>query len=435
MDIKEPSIECGVRCRQIRMAKGMSQQQLADMLHVSSAAISKWEKEGISDINNIMKLSDALGQDIMADQFDQEGSIGEVGKEILRKLVFGEGYIDTSALFNSLYGMKKDRICNELFKLERIGAVVREQFNDFSGVERDGVFITAKGLIAYKNFDKRDEDLTKVNTWDRILIDDANSVQDVIDADVTTDLILNKMDFSSAFRFDYLTYLHDKHMNLIVPTKKMIKCNDFWWNAKEPLLCGESCYVDILRRMAQSASRTEMDETLKESMELGLIGNRHYDRIYQTEYEETGIDYVAEEAMRYFARISSYLKTSNFTDEEMKKKANVKSDLAKKLLDVEFEDVEIVWKYEDREKEFYKSLPVEKKLNINRWFTEDEIYDFVEKNFLAPVTEYEKMIDRKLHDIWEYDKRTLRYYYNFTESWEKSGLAQYIRDKIGVPKL
>ena len=67
---RDYSKECGIRCRQIRMSKGMSQQALAEKINVTPAAISKWEKEGISNIDYIMTISNVLGQDITSDQFD-----------------------------------------------------------------------------------------------------------------------------------------------------------------------------------------------------------------------------------------------------------------------------------------------------------------------------------------------------------------------------
>lgn len=43
--------ECGLRCRRIRMAKNMSQQDLADLLFTTPQNISKYEKDGISNID------------------------------------------------------------------------------------------------------------------------------------------------------------------------------------------------------------------------------------------------------------------------------------------------------------------------------------------------------------------------------------------------
>ncbi|MCR4901316.1 MAG: helix-turn-helix domain-containing protein [Butyrivibrio sp.] len=141
MEFKDYAKECGIRCRQIRMAKGMSQQQLADKINVSAAAISKWEKYGVGEINNIHLLSDALGQNIQDDQIDQEGAVGEVGKEILRILADKGGYTDFVEIVSSLYGMSSERASNEIFKLQKIGTVYREQYKDFADVSRDVVFI------------------------------------------------------------------------------------------------------------------------------------------------------------------------------------------------------------------------------------------------------------------------------------------------------
>ena len=54
--------EYGNRCRQIRMVKGISQQALADMMHTTPQNVSKWEKNGISNVNTVMQLSEVLGQ-------------------------------------------------------------------------------------------------------------------------------------------------------------------------------------------------------------------------------------------------------------------------------------------------------------------------------------------------------------------------------------
>ena len=79
--------ECGQRCRRIRQAKGISQQALADRLGTSPQNISKYEKNGISDIDTIMNLSDILGQNLLEDETDAEGTVGEVGKEILNHMI------------------------------------------------------------------------------------------------------------------------------------------------------------------------------------------------------------------------------------------------------------------------------------------------------------------------------------------------------------
>ena len=81
MENKEYAKECGLRLRRVRMARNMSQQELADKMFTTPQNVSKWEKQGISDIDTIKSLSQILGQDILSDERDQEGVVGEIGKQ------------------------------------------------------------------------------------------------------------------------------------------------------------------------------------------------------------------------------------------------------------------------------------------------------------------------------------------------------------------
>lgn len=161
MENKSLALEVGQRCRRFRNALGVSQQKLADMIGTTPQNISKYEKEGVHDIDIIRYLSSALGHDLMTDEIDEEGTVGEIGKEILDMLVnpnypFDDepyGCITADSLFDSssLYGLPKDRIIKELFKLEKIGLCVREQYIDFYDNNKDDIFITAKGVITLKH--------------------------------------------------------------------------------------------------------------------------------------------------------------------------------------------------------------------------------------------------------------------------------------------
>ena len=106
MENKNKAMECGLRCRRIRMAQNMSQQELADKMFTTPQNISKYEKEGISNIDTILKLSESLGHDLLTDETDEEGAVGEVGKEILWQLIEAGGYMEVGTLSEgSLYGM------------------------------------------------------------------------------------------------------------------------------------------------------------------------------------------------------------------------------------------------------------------------------------------------------------------------------------------
>ena len=125
MDKKTTSQEIGIRVRKFRMLKGWSQKELGDKIGTTSAAISKYEKEGVSHIDVIRDLSVALGVDLQNDEMDKEGEIGEIGLEILSILILGiendnlfeeddpnSGRVDADDLLNGeyLFGLSKERI-------------------------------------------------------------------------------------------------------------------------------------------------------------------------------------------------------------------------------------------------------------------------------------------------------------------------------------
>ena len=56
MDNKSMAVEIGQRCRRFRNALGISQHKLADMVGTTPQNISKYEKEGIHDIDIIRYL-------------------------------------------------------------------------------------------------------------------------------------------------------------------------------------------------------------------------------------------------------------------------------------------------------------------------------------------------------------------------------------------
>ena len=94
METNSKAKECGQRLRRIRMAQNLSQQDLADKLFTTPQNISKYEKEGINSIDTIMKINEILSCNLLKDEIDEEGVIGEIGKEILSVLVEHNGYID-----------------------------------------------------------------------------------------------------------------------------------------------------------------------------------------------------------------------------------------------------------------------------------------------------------------------------------------------------
>lgn len=445
---RDYSKECGIRCRQIRMSKGMSQQVLAEKMNVTPAAISKWEKEGISNIDYIMKLSDALGQDITADQFDQEGVIGEVGREILRILVKNEGFVDFSVLEKNMFGMKADRISNELFKLERIGAVIREQFQDYLKHDRDGVFITAKGVIAYKNMldEKKNLLVEAVITMDERLADGATSFQDVVDSDPVTGILM-RMNSQSSFRCDYLSYLYKNFYHPIINEDK----SHWLTNPRiDGIMCGKSAYIDILRRMAQKATKSEIDEYIIEVMSEGPeeASFDNFEDEYGYNHVAAGLDEKDFEAVKFFCGvIESMPDLPNLSYTEKDWDRNSKNPEVKKAIsemkrwDKEYENCslydykDVVQSLSDNEEAFFEFMDEDRMKRPNLWFKYDEIKNYIEENILPPASNYEEEIDEIIKEIWNANPETMEYYYSFPKLWEENGLAQLVRTRVGVPKM
>lgn len=258
MENKSIAIEIGQRCRRFRNVLGISQQKLADMIGTTPQNISKYEKEGIHDIDIIRYLSNALGHDLMMDEVDEEGTVGEIGEEILSILVeskipfSGEsGKVDASDLFGGslLFGLSKDRIIKELFKLEKIGLCVREQYVDFYGREKDVVFITAKGVITLKHISglKNElDDYIDVKTYEMIC-KGHESYQAYLDSEPLKKIVGN-ISIKNGFRINYIHYL-----------EKAFDVRESSLIYLEKYFPGESAYVDIIFSMIMGITRKKSD--------------------------------------------------------------------------------------------------------------------------------------------------------------------------------
>lgn len=434
MESRELSLAqmCGNRCKSIRMVKGMTQQELAEKLNVTAAAVSKWEKDGVSHIDQIKAISDALGQDITADQFDQEGTVGAVGKEILSILVKHGGITDFTNALSHLYGMKADRVTNELAKLERIGTIVREQYIDYNSVERDALFITAKGVIVSKSAEFSEEELRNVKTFDQITAEGYSSIQDIIDNDKVTALLFKIGNEGKAFRCDYIFHLMRNYFNPGITNNSTN--NSIYRNVPDTceLMSGHSAYVDILRRMVQSTNRDEMDQLIDEAAsewktDYGKINDEYVQKA-------TGLEKLEREAIKCF---QGWLLPWNnpfydYDEDEIAVKYKIDSGITAKEINEAEEDNSMLDLLEVREGRFFSELPEEKYLDISSWFSEDEIKDFIINNIRKPETGAEKEINQIINDIWEANEETQQYYYAFPDKWEKNGLAQLVRTRVGL---
>ena len=262
MNNKSMAVEIGQRCRRFRNALGISQQKLADMVGTTPQNISKYEKEGIHDIDIIRYLSSALGYDLMTDEVDEEGSIGEIGKEILtilvesKKLFLDEGgKVEASELLDGslLFGLPQERVIKEIFKLEKIGLCVREQYIDFYNKEHDVIFITAKGVITLKHIGSLKnevEDYKNVKTYEMVC-EGHESYQAYIDSEPAEKIIRN-LSVKNGFRVNYICFLK----------KAYDAQNDFLGYLKNYYI-GKTAYVDIVFSMIMEITREKADYMIK----------------------------------------------------------------------------------------------------------------------------------------------------------------------------
>ncbi len=57
----------GIIIRQARLARGMTQKQLAEKMGISDKAVSKWERgTGLPDVSLLLTLADILDMDVRA---------------------------------------------------------------------------------------------------------------------------------------------------------------------------------------------------------------------------------------------------------------------------------------------------------------------------------------------------------------------------------
>lgn len=432
--------ECGQRCRRIRQAKGISQQALADRLGTSPQNISKYEKNGISDIDTIMNLSDILGQNLLEDETDAEGTVGEVGKEILYQMIKAGGYIFLKDarrkdfnLFKDMHGMSRTRINKEIFKLERIGMCVREQYNDFDNADMDVLFITAKGIISYRNIVGRESvDVTEVKSYEDI-IGDNGSYQEFIDkhpevvkvyelsnltgGQISYDHCDNTLNYYKGYRHNFVAYILRKY-------SKGIKKIDTNYDERTP---GKGFYHDVLYYMTLGIDKNFDDGSdmyTDIQVEIMELEEELSDKITDP------IEHSAEEDFETEFNFCDGHHRWSLYDEDYTTYFITKDDLDDNIKYLA--EVDNIWtnewvrqRYDENSKNHAESdYP-------NEWFTPDEIKKYIEDN-LMPETDKERELDNKLSEIYEAIPSSLDYY-RFPESWEENGLAEFVRDIYKIP--
>ena len=187
----------GERIKQARKEMGISQEQLADKLPVSRAAVAKWENDiGMPDIENLKKLSEVLGMSIdeivgnmiqnrdskmdTASKSDGDMCVIKaeayyIGKKCSVEMIDWNDGIEDSYIVSQdgrfLYYVKIEK------KSTMVGALAKEYINEIaicSKKEKKAVDLSAFSNIQSDFFLNRPVDiyLEDKHIWDGILTED-----------------------------------------------------------------------------------------------------------------------------------------------------------------------------------------------------------------------------------------------------------------------
>lgn len=409
--------EIGQRCRKFRNALGLSQQGLADKIGTTPQNISKYEKDGIYNIEMIQELSQALGHDLLSDEMDAEGKVGEIGQEILAYLVddnmpFNDekiGYAEADNILDGkvLYGLDQNRIMNEIFKLEKLGLCVREQYIDYYGDRKDRIFITAKGAITLKHIS---EDIIVKNNLQSVITYEMickgyDNYQEYIDNQILEKKIRN-LKINSGFRANFIHYLHKKYEAGLDKYRYDIGFDT-------DLIVGENCYFDIMYHMVLGLSIADLEHYLN--------------IIYKYQHDETAI----EDELG--------IDTVEYSSETLMRKYVPGIDTVGQSVD----NIMQQYQLDEDEKFMEKSVSnrfeemVEKNGSRNpfEWFIKDDIQEYIILNYKPALDEKEKMIEQQLFEIMDLGTEIAKEYFLFPKEWENNGLAALVRKLFGVVRL
>ncbi len=421
------ALEIGQRCRRMRQAQGISQQELADKLGTTAQNISKYEKQGISNIEVIREVSAALGHDLLQDEMDTEGAVGEIGKEILSLIAPIHYEADSIIYGENLYGLSPDRAIRELLKLEKLGLCVREQYTTFYGTTEDRVFITAKGVIALKHSGAMDPaafvNRDQIQTYER-LCRGYSSIQEFIDENP----VLGKtcrLYSQNGFRVNLIHYLQNK----LCKGYQMQR-----YTLDDEYFPGKGCFYDILFSMVMKLTREKADQYIETKLSINEK-EAEIERLYtQLHYN----DPTEQEFISQFCQAVGANENNMNFEFEMAGSAGegrmYVTDENADMLDEELERLEtelhestrksIAEVYEEERENHDLSCPID-------WFSIDEIRQYIESNILAPANEYEEKLNKDIMEIMTAYPQT-RDYFVFPFSWEYNGLADLVREKYGV---
>lgn len=378
-------------------------------------------------------------------------------------MIENSGFIEVNQLISEMYGLDGQRITNEIVKLQRIGMVVREQYNDFYGFIIDGLFITAKGIISVKNIlpnrgrDTDYEDMLEETESYEQCIQGGNSYQEYFEREELESL-LRKLPDCGSYRIDFVQYLLRNYLkpyhgdDAVRYNHPEIDKLDGITSKDFALLPGENCHFDILYRMALNFYDDEIEGTFlsyindseyEESKELGELGvelGRMEEPIInfaRQKFKEISpmIASSVEELEDAWAEVSEELE---YILEEVKpKKTPSEKELrfsqlcyykTNQVYANEAEDVDFFI----RENPRWDEESAKNNFNPVDWYTLDEVWQFVMANFHPAETEEERLFDEIISKIACLEN--IYDYYDFPKSWEDAGIGNYIRDLYNIQK-
>ncbi len=426
--------EYGNRLKRIRGIMGLSQKELGEKIGVVGATVAKWEKEGIRNIEDLQRLSIALERDLLQDEIDEEGSVGEIGKMILCYLIKLSGKTESYKLMAYLYedyGLSRQRAIKELSKLQRIGLCERENYTDLYDTVCDMTYITAKGLILAQNNrwkvedetltwdDRKDDGESSVITYERVC-HGYDSYQEYLDNINVNDDVL-KLRPTDGFRINIINYILEHYE---YSKEKSCSCRLFY---------GENLYEDIMNLMVRKIDRGLLDELVKELMLeneaiVANSGGRHFEEELEKSFigndyslysfvaslsDETGDSYFYD--IDYFKNGLSRLYYDIDSRETLPSFYNLYYEHWNKyVMEEEGYDPDdpdgLLSDYPDYFDNPYRYIVEKKGKDYKKWFSDDEIITFIKENILPPQTPEEQETVDRIKRIIDSDSTILDYF-------------------------
>lgn len=465
--------EYGQRIKRARQAKGLTQKRLAELANLSDSAISKYETQGTLDVNVLNHLSNVLGASLFSSPADAEGTIGIVGKEIMSQIVLHKGYLNFHVLLKHMHGMNEDVIVEEIVKLSSLGVVVRETYKGLDGNLCDGLFITAKGIFAYKgvisDIDTTEEMrklIINCQSYEQLL-EGHSCYQDYVNAHELERLIY-ELEYVNSYRLDYIIYLKRKYqLNMV----------DAWEQENlsrlDRLVPAKSFYHDLLYKMAFDITNDVLWGLIDSGIMAGAWKHEQEYKLLtdmkdrQEKLSLAHRDPVTQQVMKDFVELlpewykgfEDYIYDSLHWLEKRKDPIGINVSEKRYLLNPQEQYVYDLDHTEFNEERFeelsekYEKLKelivhhdaiytdyqgyLEKKFSLlceknerldhwhDEWYTLEEQIEFIEKNFPAATTKEEKELDRKLREINKVCPETLEYYL-MPNACEKNGIAELV---------